>query len=343
MVNDVVRRWFGPVLVVALAFVPLLTDSYIQYILNLILVYVVVGIGLNFLLGYAGQFAFAHAALMGVGAYTVALLTYKLGVSFWLALPAAGVLATLVGLLGALPAMRMKRVYLALVTLAFAELVLWIFIHWKSVTQGTDGVRVRPPNLFGYAVRGDDNIFYLLLIATVVLYVVGQRIVESRFGRSFVAIRENEIVAQCAGINIAQTKALVFGLSAFYAGIGGGLFAVTLGYIVPESFGLFQLVVHFSIVVIGGLISMFGSVIGAVVLTALPEVLRGVQALQEIIYGVLLVVFIVFMPWGIAGLAKRVGLLPDEILVRGWRRLAARSAEKERSRRSSAPPGPSRS
>lgn len=331
MVKDNARRWIGLALVVALAFLPLFTNAYVQYIVNLILVYVIIGIGLNFLLGYAGQFAFAHAALMGVGAYTVALLTYKLGLSFWLALPAAGIVAALVGLLAALPAMRMKRVYLALVTLAFAELVLWVLIHWKAVTQGTDGVRVRPPVLFGYSIRGDDNIFYLLLIATVILYVVGQRIVESRFGRSFVAIRENEIVAQCAGINIAWTKALVFGLSAFYAGIGGGLFAVTLGYIVPESFGLFQLVVHFSIVVIGGLISMFGSVIGAVVLTALPELLRDFQALQEIIYGVLLVVFIVFMPMGIAGLAKSKGILPDEILVRGWRRLPARAAEKRRS------------
>jgi branched-chain amino acid transport system permease protein len=289
--------------------------------INLVLVYVILGIGLNFLLGYAGQFAFAHAALMGIGAYTTAVMTTRLGVSFWIALPLSGVTAMIVGSLGALPAMRMRRVYLALVTLAFAELLHWIFVHWKSVTAGTDGMSVRAPTLFGYSLRGDENVFYVLLAAVVLLYIVGRRIVESRIGRSFVAIRENEIVAQSCGISLRRTKAVVFALSAFYAGIGGSLFALTLGYIVPDSFNLFQLVVHFSIVVIGGLISMYGSIIGAVILTALPELLRDFQALQEIIYGVLLMIFIILMPTGIAGVAKRRGIVPDEILARNWRRL----------------------
>ncbi|UCE32162.1 MAG: branched-chain amino acid ABC transporter permease [Burkholderiales bacterium] len=318
-----VHRWVGPALVLALLLLPLGTDKYTQYVINLIMIYVIIGIGLNFLLGFAGQFAFAHAALMGIGAYTVALLTHRLGVSFWLALPAAGILATLIGSIAALPAMRMKRVYLALVTLAFAELIQWVFIHWKTVTLGTDGVPVPTATLVGARIHGDHRIAYVILVITVLMYVLGRRIVESKIGRSLVAIRENEIVAQCNGINIARTKALVFSLSAFYAGIGGGLFALALGFIVPDGFGLFQLVVHFSLVVIGGLISMYGSVIGAVVLTALPEVLRDFQWLQEIIYGFMLVVFILFMPHGVAGLGKRIGILPDEVLVRGWRRLAA--------------------
>jgi len=315
------HRWFAPALLVLLVLLPFFTDLYVQYIVNLVLVYVIVGIGLNLLLGYAGQFAFAHAALMGIGAYTAALLMFRLGVSFWIALPVAGVVATAIGLLCALPALRMKRVYLALVTLAFAELIQWVLIHWKGLTLGTDGVKVAAPTFFGISLKGDHRMFYLLLAATVLLYVVAKRIVESRIGRSFVAIRENEIVAQCNGINIAWTKGLVFGLSAFYAGIGGALFAATLGFIVPESFGMFQLVLHFSIVVIGGLISMYGSVLGAVVLTTLPEVLRGFQSVQEMIFGILLVVFVMFMPAGLAGLGKRTGLLPDEILSRNWRKL----------------------
>src|SRR4029077_4801323 len=128
----------------------------------------------------------------------------------------------------------------------------------------------------------------------------------------------------CNGISIARTKGLVFALSAFYAGIGGALYAVTLGFIVPDAFGMSQLVIHFSIVGIGGLISMFGSVLGAVMLTTLPELLRGFQSLQEIFFGVLLMIFIIFMPAGLAGLAKRKGLLPDEILVRNWRALRDR-------------------
>lgn len=327
---DLLHRWTPWALLVLLPFVPLLTNQYSQYILNLVLIYVIIGIGLNLLLGYAGQFAFANAALMGVGAYTVAILMQRAGLSFWIALPAAGVVATAVGMVGALPAMRMKRVYLALVTLAIAELIHWGFIHWKSLTLGTDGIRVPRAMFFGTPLRGDDKIYYVFLIATILLYVIGKRIVESRIGRALVAIRENEIVAQCNGIDIARTKTLVFALSAFYAGIGGGLYALALGFVTPESFNLFQLVVHFSLVVIGGLISMFGSVIGAIVLTALPELLRDFRWLQEMIYGITLVVFIIFMPYGIAGLGKKIGLLPDEILVRGWRRFKERHDSGER-------------
>lgn len=319
-----IQKWFPLVLVVVLLPLPLVTDRYVQYVVNLVLIYVIVAIGLNLLLGYAGQFAFAHAALMGIGAYTAALLMFRWHVSFWIALPLAGIVATLIGSLGALPAMRMKRVYLALVTMAFAELIQWVMIHWKWLTYGTDGVKVRAPEFFGHSLNGDHRMYFLLLFVTVLLYIVGKRIVESRIGRSLVAIRENEIVAQCNGISVARTKALVFALSAFYAGIGGALYAVTLGFIVPEGFGMFQLVLHFSIVVIGGLISMYGSVLGALLLTTLPELLRGFQSLQEIIFGVLLMVFIILMPAGLAGVGKRLGPLPQEILSRNWRALRRR-------------------
>lgn len=326
-----IHRWIAPVALVALLLVPLATDSYMQYVLNLILVYSIMAIGLNLLLGYAGQFAFAHAALMGIGAYTVALLMYRLHVSLWLALPAAGIVTTVIGLFGTLAALRMKRVYLALVTMAFAELIQWVLINWKWMTLGTDGVRVPKATLFGWPLNGDHRVFYLLLIATVLLYIVAKRIVESKIGRSFVAIRENEIVAQCNGINVTWTKGLVFAISAFYAGIGGALYAVTLGFVVPDGYGMSQLVIQFSMVVIGGLISMYGSILGAVILTTLPELLRGFQSLQEIIFGVLLMVFVVIMPAGLTGLGRRAGLLPEEILSRNWRSLRggpkARNAE----------------
>jgi len=324
MTWDFLHRWFAPVVIVVMLLLPFGTNSYQQFIINQVIVYVIIAIGLNLLLGYAGQFAFAHAALMGIGAYATAILMFRYNISMWLAIPAGGIAAAAIGSLGALPAMRMKRVYLALMTLAIAELIQWILLHWKEVTYGTDGVKVPNQTFFGLQLANDDHKFYLVLAIMLALYVVARRLVESKFGRALVAIRENEIVAQCNGISIAHTKAAVFAVSAFYAGIGGALFALVLGHIVPEGFGLFQLVVHFSIVVIGGLISMFGSVIGAILLTALPELLRGVRALQELIYGILLMLFIVVMPAGIAGFAKQRGWLPDEILVRGWRRLRAR-------------------
>lgn len=315
--RDLIWKFGLVAALVALVALPFSTNPYAQYVVNLALVNVVIAIGLNVLLGYAGQFAFAHTALMGIGAYATALLGYWFGLSFWIALPLSGLLAMAIGSLGAFPAMRMKSVYLALITMAFAEFVGWGLIHWKDVTLGTDGVPVESPSLFGHMLVGDTDTYYALLVITIALFVVARLITHSRIGRAMTAVRENEIVAQCAGIDVARTKLYAFAFSAFYAGIGGSMFALTLGFIVPESFGVPVLIVQFSMVVIGGLASLYGSIIGAIVLTALPEVLRDFQALQEIVYGVMLVIFIVLMPKGIAGLVKRTGLLPEEILVRG--------------------------
>ena len=308
-------RWAEPALLLALLFVPLVTDKYTQYVCNLVLVYALIGIGLNLLLGYAGQFAFAHAAFMGIGAYSVALLTTRVGFSFWIALPAAGLIAMVVGAVAVLPALRMKRVYLALATIAFAELVTWVLVHWKAVTLGTDGVDIKAPYVFAWRIGSDNAKYFVLLAVTAFMYLLAKRILQSKIGRAFVAIRENEIVAQCNGIDVARTKTIAFALSAFYAGIGGALFALTLGFIVPDGFGLGQIALHFSIVVIGGLASLPGSLIGAVLVTILPEALRGFQGVQELVYGLTLMLFILFMPSGIAGLLRKRGVLPREILA----------------------------
>lgn len=297
---------------------PLIADRYILYILNLILINCIIGLGLNILLGYAGQFAFANAALTGIGAYTVAILTYRVGVSFWIALPAAALLTAGVGLLIAIPALKISRVYLALVTLAFAQLVEWLLIHWKGVTLGADGINVPAPSLFGWRIRGDDPIYYLLLFSVGLIYLVTRRVLHSKVGRSLLAVRENEILAECNGISVPWGKAVAFGLSAFITGIGGGLFAVTMGFLSPPTFDLNMLVMQFSLVLIGGLATLPGAVIGALVITALPEVLRDAQAAQEVIYGVLLMVFVVVMPQGIAGLLHQRGFLPREVLAGGW-------------------------
>ncbi len=343
MIKELTWKFGGFVILAALIALPFTTNPYAQYIVNLALVNVVITIGLNILLGYAGQFAFAHAALMGIGAYTTALLGYWLNLSFWIALPVSGVVAMLIGSLGAFPAMRIKSVYLALVTLAFAEFTVWVLTHWKTLTLGTDGVSVEPPSLFGHLVAGDTNVYYVLLAITTVLYLAARLIVTSRLGRAMVAVRENEIVAQCSGIDVPRTKALAFAISAFYAGIGGAMFALTLGFIVPDGFGTPQVVIQFSMVAIGGFASLFGSIIGAVVLTGLPEMLRDFQALQEIIYGVMLVVFVLLMPKGIAGLAKRVGLLPEELLVRAGALKSLRRNSSATAKPGSSKPAPSKS
>lgn len=316
-------------LVVALIFLPLATDQYVQYILNLVLVYVVTASGLNLLLGYGGQFAFANAALMGVGAYGTSLAMSRLGLEMWLALPIGGIAAAAIGSLAAVPAMRMKSVYLGLVTLAFAEVANWVMIHWPAVTGGTDGTSVPTSTVLGARIAGDHAIFYVNLGVTVLMLLLARFILASPIGRSFVAIRENEIVARCNGINIAATKVIVFAISAFFAGVGGGLYAITVGFVQPETFNMAQMVLHFSVVVIGGMGHLLGPVLGAMLLTTLPEVLRDFTGLQELIYGVLLVVFVIYMPTGVAGFLGKLRVLPREILVRDWRhatRLMAKRA-----------------
>lgn len=311
------RRSGFAFLVVLLVSAPALLDSYSQYLVNLALSYALVCLGLNILLGYAGQFSFANAAFMGIGAYSFALLTSRLGVSFVVALPAAGVAAALLGVMVAGPALRLSTVYLAMVSLAFAELVQWVLVHWKAVTLGTDGVRVQWPAIGPHVIHGDQSVFYIVLAVVALSYWSARCIVRSKLGRAFLAIREGETLARCSGIDVERTKLIAYAIGAFYAGIGGALFALTIRFVVPDGFGLVQLVLQFSMILIGGLGSLPGGIIGGFLLTGLPELLRNVQAYQEMLYGLLLVAFIIFMPRGVAGALRRLGLVRTEILVRG--------------------------
>lgn len=313
-----IKKAVASALVIAgLLVVPLLTNGYTQYVVNLVTVYVVLGIGLNILLGYAGQFAFANAAFMGIGAYTTAILSSQLGLPFWICIPAAGIVTAMIGSLCAVPAMRTASIYLALVTFAFAELMVWVFINWKGVTNGSNGISVPAPDLFGYVLRGDKRLYYLLLPSCLAMLWLASRILKSYVGRSFVIVRESEIVARCNGINVGRTKMVAFALSALFGGVGGALFAYTVGLVLPQSFGLFQLIIHIAIVVLGGMASLAGAVIGALLLTTLPEVLRDFQSLQEVMFGAALVMVAIFMPRGIAGALTSLGVLPREMLVRG--------------------------
>lgn len=322
------KTWATAALVLALlACLPLATNGYTQYIANLVLVYVTIGIGFNILLGFAGQFAFASAAFMGIGSYVTAILSSNFGIPFWLCIPAAGLVALVIGAACAVPALRVASIYLALVTFAFAELMVWVFVNWKWMTNGSNGISVATPTLFGFRLSGDTSIYYLLLPCVAVSYWLSVRILKSAVGRAFVMIRENEIVARCNGIDVARTKMIAFGLSAFFGGLGGAFFAYTVGFILPSSFGVLQLIVHIAIVVIGGMGSLAGPILGAVILTVIPEYLRDFQSLQEILFGGTLIVVAIFMPRGLAGLMKRIRLLPQDRLVATSRLPSARPVE----------------
>jgi branched-chain amino acid transport system permease protein len=296
----------------ALLVLSFFADAYTQYLINLMLTYIVIAQGLNLILGFAGMFAFAHGAFMGIGAYTSALLVTKLNVPFLIAMPTAGIAAALVGCAIGIPAIRVSGLYLAMVTVGFSEILQWVLKHWKSVTGGPDGIIVPSPVFFGIEFRSDFHTFAIILAVTMLMTLLAQGIIRSRLGRAFVAIRDSEIAAQCNGVNVARTKVFAFTISAFYAGVGGSLFSLTQHYINPENFNLYQTILQFCMVIVGGAASLVGPFIGAAILTWLPELLRNAQALQEIGYGLLLIVFVIFLPRGLAGFLIDKGILPRE-------------------------------
>lgn len=323
-----VRNNILPIFFVLLFALSFTTDAYAQYLINLMLVYVVVAQGLNLILGFAGMFAFAHGAFMAIGAYVSALLMNKLGVPYLVAMPAAGLAAALVGCTIGIPAIRVSGLYLAMVTMGFSEIIQWILKNWKPVTSGTDGMSVASPVFFGVEFSDDFQTFYIILAVCAVMTLLAQFIIRSRLGRAFVAIRDGEIAAQSSGINVARTKVFAFAISAFYAGVGGSLFSLTQHYINPENFNLYQTIMQFCMVIVGGAASLVGPFIGAAILTWLPELLRNAQAFQEIGFGLLLIVFVIFVPKGLAGFLIDKGILPRE---RYSRAASAKTAARQES------------
>jgi branched-chain amino acid transport system permease protein len=228
-----------------------------------------------------------------------------LGWSFWAAAPAGALLAMIIGTLLAFPALRLSGIFLALSTLAFAQATQWVLWHWESVTFGAGGFRV-PAASFGWlAIKPDYGIYFVTWITTVVLLLFAWRIMRSRIGRAFVAMRDGEIAAQSLGIDLFLYKAMAFAVSSLYAGVAGALYSGLLGYMSPEGFDLFQMIIQKAMIVVGGLGSVVGSVLGAALLVYIMEFLRAFKSTQEIVFGLLLVGFMVFQPHGLVVFMKR--------------------------------------
>jgi len=292
------------------AVAPFFLNDYYLFVANTILIYVLLSIGLNILVGYTGQLAFANAAMFGIGAYGTGLLQVQLGWPFWLAFPSGAVIATAVGLAISLPALRLSGLYLALSTLAFAQFTQWVFLNWEAVTFGAGGFKTPAISFAPLPISKTMGLYYLSLILVAVLFALAQNLVRSRIGRAFVAVRDSEIAAQSLGVDLLRYKALAFGISGFYAGIAGGLYSAMLNFVSPEGYDLFQMVIQKSMIIVGGLGSIAGSVLGAGSLVFILEALRKVKGIQEIAFGAILVGFIIFMPGGIIGFLKAK--------VRGW-------------------------
>lgn len=299
------KRAFIVALFGALLIAPSVTNQYHTFVANLILLYIILSLGLNLLIGFAGQLALSNAAMYGIGAYGTGLLMVHFGWPYWAAAPCGALIAMGSGTLLALPALRLSGIYLALGTLAFAQFTFWVMTHWSDVTFGAGGFVPPALDFSPLPVTQEQGIYYLSWVSALLLYVVARRAMESPIGRAFVAIRDGEVAAQSLGIDLFRYKSLAFAVSGFYAGVAGALYCGLLGFVGPESFDLLQMVLHKGAVVLGGMGSVVGSVIGGTLLTVLVEITKEAKFSIEIAFGGLLIVFVLFQPNGLIVFIKK--------------------------------------
>ena len=307
--HDGQKFWYGLLMVILLA-APFALDEYVMSQMHFVLIYSIVGLGLMLLVGFTGQISLGHAAFLAVGAYTEALLQAK-AVPFVVSLPCAAIFAAVLGLVVGLPALRLKGIYLAIATLAFNVIVEEVITRWESLTGGNSGLHLKPIELFGLRLDGDAGFYYLCLALTILCVIALLNLLRSPTGRAFVAIRDSEISASCMGVNLAKYKTLSFAISAALTGIGGALYAHKVTFISPEQFTLLQSIELVTIVILGGVGSLHGAVLGAGFLIVLPQLIAVAKdylpgnvagsGLQSIVFGTVLIGFIVFEPLGLYG------------------------------------------
>jgi branched-chain amino acid transport system permease protein len=284
---------------------PLGLNGYALYLLTLTGTFALVALGLNLLTGYAGQISLCHASLFGVGAYATAILTQKVGLPYLVSLFAGALFTTAIGAVAAIPALRLKNIYLAIATLGFGVVLQKIIFEWRSLTGGGGGLALTALNIGGREV-GAAGLYYLTLAFTILGLVGAWNISRGRTGRALLVIRESEVAAGSLGIHAPRYKVTVFAISAFYAAIAGGLFAYLVRYLNPESFSVGLSISFLSMVVIGGLGTIGGSILGAVFYVIVPELLRGIKDAPGLVFGLLLVIVMVFMPHGLWGMLRRL-------------------------------------
>ena len=281
----------------------LASEPYILRTSVMVLLYIVLALSLNIVLGQAGQLSLGHAAFYALGAYTMAILTVSFKVNFWVALVAGGVVAGIFGFILGIPTLRLKGDYLAIVTVGFGEILRLILINWGSFTRGPAGIPGIPsPSLFGMVIRTNTGYYYIILVMVILTIIISKRLEDSRLGRGLAAVKDDEIAAESMGVNPANMKILAFVLGAVIAGFAGGFFASFVHYVNPDNFTYMESVTILTMVVLGGVGSIPGVVIGAVVLAILPEALRDISTYRYAIYGILLAMMMIIRPQGMISL-----------------------------------------
>ncbi len=299
------RKFFLPglvaVAVFALAF-PFVFSIYQTNIMITALIYVVTGLGLNIVVGLAGLLDLGYVAFYAVGAYSYALLNYHFGLGFWLVLPIGGALALVFGVVLGFPVLRLRGDYLAIVTLGFGEIIRIILENWNAFSFGPSGIANIPrPGFFGIHLslqQATIYIYFLMIVLVLATVFIVNRLQDSRIGRAWIALREDEIACQAMGIDKTKTKLSAFAMGATWAGLAGVVFAAKTTFINPASFTIWESIIILCVVVLGGMGSIVGVISGALILILLPEYLRAFSEYRLLVFGAILVIMMVFRPEG---------------------------------------------
>ena len=298
-------------LVILCLLMPLIFNDYIVSQLSFICMYSIASVGLMMLTGYTGLVSMGHAAFFGIGAYASAILTNN-GLPFFLALPCAGLIAGLVGIVIGLPALRLAGLYLAIATMAFGFIIEEVMVRWEKLTNGNMGMMVDPPSIGGFWFDTETRFYYLTLFLLILVILAARNILRSSTGRAMIAIRDSETAAQAMGISLAKFKTMAFAISAFLTGIAGSLYAHKLTFINPESFTIIVSIEFLAMIIIGGLGSIHGAIFGTIFVIFLPQVIVMTKGylpkyiadqtgLEAALYGLMIILFILFEPMGIYG------------------------------------------
>ncbi|MBU0515043.1 MAG: branched-chain amino acid ABC transporter permease [Proteobacteria bacterium] len=298
-------------LLAAVLLLPFLTDDYLLSQFTFIFMFSIAAIGLMLLTGYTGQISLGHAAFFAIGSYTSAILTNN-GVPFVLALPAAGLMAGLMGIIIGLPALRLSGLYLAIATMGFAFIVEEVLSRWESLTNGNQGMTVEPASIGPLVLESEIRQYYLALVILCLAVGAAKNLLRSPVGRALIAIRDSEVAAQAVGVNLAKFKTMAFAISAAFTGIAGGLYAHKLFHINPESYTILVSIELLAMIIIGGLGTIPGAILGAAFVILLPQLIAAAKdflpdwlanqtGLEPAIYGLMIVLFIIFEPQGIYG------------------------------------------
>ncbi len=278
---------------------PNLISDFWTYALCLAGIYTIGTLGLNILTGYTGQVSLGHASFLGIGAYTTAILSHKFGFSFWLTMPSALLVTSLVGFMLGLPCLRLKGLYLAVATLAFAWAIPEIILKWSSLTGGYSGISIETLTIFGVSFESHIWFYYITLLILCMVIWVTCNLVNSKFGRALIALRDSEEGAKAMGINLSIYKTLAFVLSSAFAGIAGNLYAYLVGTVTPYDFGFWMSIYFLVAIIIGGMGSVPGSILGGAFITFVPLFSSALRNLPNIIYGAMLILVVLLLPGGL--------------------------------------------